>query len=344
MQMRVLAIYDQTGPSYHRLYVPYRAIDGIYCLFTNIITEEMFSENGGFDVVVVNRIYPANKLSQVWNWRKQYGFKIIVDMDDHWELDANHILADYYKEKQLSNYILQSIITADAVSVTHERLAEAIKPYNQNIWVLPNAINPNEYQFKAEHTEGAKCRLFWAGGITHEHDIAILRNPLKRVYSDGMLRQMVMMVMGGYQSGYPAWDAMLHAFTNGLQLKGTVLEGRGVQEYYQLYKYADICLVPLRDSKFNSYKSNLKILEAANMGLPVVVSKVNPYLDFPDELVNYVSNQSQWYKYIRHLVSDPSYRQEQGAALKQYCQTVYNFDLINKSRVQLLNSLCNVKL
>lgn len=342
MQARVLAIYDQSGPAYHRVYVPYRAVDGIYCLFTNHVTDEMMAD-GNFDVVVVNRIFPANKLSQVINWRKQYGFKLIVDMDDHWDLDPNHILADYYKEKKLSSYILQTIIIADAVTVTHERLADAVMPYNRNVWVLPNAINPNEGQFATPRTEGAKTRLFWAGGITHEHDIAILRNPIKRIHADGMLRQLCMMVMGGYTKGFPAWDKMASIFTNGLQMPGTLLEGRSVDEYYALYSYSDVCLVPLVDSRFNSFKSNLKILEAANMGLPVVVSKVNPYLGFPEELVNYVTNQTQWYKYVRHLVADPSYRDAQGAALKEYCATVYNFDLINEQRIELLKSLVHVE-
>lgn len=340
MQTRILAIYDQQAPSYHRIYQPYRAMEGVYVLFTNLVTEEMLTEGGGFHVVVVNRLFPANKLSEVLKWRDKYGFKLIVDMDDHWELDPNHILADYYKEKGLSNYILQSVIVADAVTVTHERLGEACMPYNKNVWVLPNAINPNEPQFNIEPTEGAKVRLFWAGGTTHEHDINILRNPMKRVHSDGMLRQVIMTVMGGYMQGYSAWDRMASAFTCGLQLAGTLLPVRGVEEYYQLYKYADICLVPLQQSRFNSYKSNLKILEAANMGLPVIVSKVHPYLDFPETLVNYVSSQTDWYKYIRHLVADPQYREEQGAALKEYCQAVYNFEAINKVRENLIMSLC----
>lgn len=341
-QTRVLAIYDQQGPSYHRIYVPYRAIEGIYCLFTNVITEEML-ENGNFDVVVFNRLFPANKLSQVLKWRDKYGFKLICDMDDHWDLDATHILSEYYEEKKLSSYILQSVIVADAVTVTHERLGEACLPYNRNVWVLPNAINPKEPQFNIDHTEGQRVRLFWAGGITHEPDLAILRNPMRRVYSDGMLRQLVMCVMGGFMQDYPEWHRMANYFTNGLQLKGALLDGRPVQEYYQLYKYADICLIPLKESRFNSYKSNLKILEAANMGLPVVVSNVHPYKDFPPELVNYVNSQTDWYKYIRHLVADPSYRIQQGAALKEYCANVFNFEGINQERIKLLNSLVEVE-
>ncbi len=54
-----------------------------------------------------------------------------------------------------------------------------------------------------------------------------------------------------------------------------------------MYLESDIKLIPLRKSTFNGYKSNLKILEAAGKGIPVIVSKVNPYLGFPEDVVYY---------------------------------------------------------
>ena len=79
------------------------------------------------------------------------------------------------------------------------------------------------------------------------------------------------------------------------------------------------------------------------MGLPVVVSNVHPYKGFPPGLVNYVNSQTDWYKYIRHLVADPSYRIQQGAALKEYCANIFNFEGINQERIKLLNSLVEVE-
>jgi glycosyltransferase involved in cell wall biosynthesis len=147
-----------------------------------------------------------------------------------------------------------------------------------------------------------------------------------------------MMVMGGFQHNDPTWAAMASSYTNGLQMPGTLLEGRPVDKYYELYQYADICLIPLEATRFNRNKSNLKILEAANMGIPVVVSAVDPYLGFPNELVNYVRTQTDWYLHIRKLVRDREFAKQQGQALKEYVEQVYNFDKINEARLKMLTN------
>jgi glycosyltransferase involved in cell wall biosynthesis len=290
----------------------------------------------GFDIVFFNRMFPANLLSEVLRQRIKYGFKLVVDMDDHWQLDPSHALYQHYKKHNLSTYILHAITVADAVSVTHNRLAESVYPYNRSVFVLPNAIDGQHPHFNIQHQPGAKIRLFWAGGITHGKDLEILRNPIRRISSDSYLRHKSMMIIGGYQKGYPDWERMVSIYTNGLQMPGCVLEGKPVHEYYSLYQFADICLVPLVANKFNSHKSNLKILEAANMGLPVIVSNVNPYRDFPIDLVNYVDNQQDWHRYVRQLVRDPEFGIQQGAALKEYVNQVYNFDKINEARCRML--------
>lgn len=340
--VKVLAIYDGNGPTYHRLYIPLSAMPEIEVTFTNYIGEGgkvTESDLKDYQVVYFNRIFPGNKLSQVIQWRAKYGFKLICDLDDHWDLDPNHILYGYYKEKNLSTYILHAAMVSDAVTVTHERLADAVLPYNRNVWVLPNAIDSQHPQFKINHQPSARTRLFWAGGITHEPDISILRNPIKKINSDWYLTGALMMVMGGYMEGHSAWDRMATMYTNGLRMPGVVLKGRPVHEYYSLYEYCDIAMVPLQDNKFNGHKSNLKILEAANIGKPVIVSKVNPYLDFPEHLVNYVTKQTDWYRHVRHLVRDNKFAEQQGAALKDFCNVHYNFDKINQIRCELITTI-----
>lgn len=339
-KVKVLAIYNSSGPCYHRVFIPLSAMPEIEVTFTNGIGENSpIKSFKGFHVVMVNRMFPANLLSEVLRQRIKYGFRLVVDMDDHWELDASHALYQHYKKHNLSTYILHAITVADAVSVTHERLAEAVYPYCKNVHVLPNAIDGKHPQFNILHEPGAKTRLFWAGGITHGKDLEILRGPIRRINADKYLKERVMMVMGGHQKGYPDWDRMASVYTNGLQIPGCILDGKPVHEYYSLYKFADVCMVPLVATRFNSYKSNLKILEAANLGLPVIVSNVHPYKGFPDELVNYVDTQPDWYRHVRRLVRDPTFAAQQGAALKDYVNQVYNFDKINEARCRMLTEI-----
>ena len=101
--------------------------------------------------------------------------------------------------------------------------------------------------------------------------------------------------------------------------------------------------VQRRWEHFNKYKSNLKILEAANIGCPVVVSRVHPYLDFPEDLVNYVDSQRDWYGHVKMLLDNPEFAEEQGKKLKDYCQRVYNFEAINQKRKDLIYDVAGGK-
>ena len=221
------------------------------------------------------------------------------------------------------------IKAADAVTVTHERLRDEVLPLNKNVHILPNAI-PSWGQFAAKKIPSDFTRLFWAGGVTHKKDITLLKNPLKRLKNER-----VQMVMGGYVKKNPEWETMASAFTNGGRLHYEIVESLPIEDYYYTYSKCDISLIPLVDNTFNSFKSNLKILEAANVAAPVIVSKVHPYLGFPDELVNYVEKQSDWNYQINKLLRDSWAAKKQGENLKAYCNEFFNFDKINEQRKQL---------
>ena len=144
------------------------------------------------------------------------------------------------------------------------------------------------------------------------------------------------MVMGGYVDN-PEFKAMASAFTNGGRLDHELIEGLPVKDYYHAYSKCDISLIPLRPGRFNSFKSNLKILEAANIGSPVIVSEVEPYLGFPESVVNYVRRQSDWAYFVNLLTTNKEWAKEQGRELQEYCDKNYNFDTINEARKNIFN-------
>ncbi|CAB5217717.1 RfaG Glycosyltransferase [uncultured Caudovirales phage] len=350
--MRIIGIVNQTsGSCYHRVYTPLMNM-GHEVLITNTLFDEAF--NKPVDVVVINRYcsfisVDANEneddfLIKEWEkndkkideYRKKYGFKLVIDIDDFWQLDNSHIFYNNWTDNKIANFILNNIIKADIVTTTHSRLAELIEPYNKNVYILPNAIPNGFEQFNINKIESEQIRLMWQGSITHKNDVNILRNPMKRVLTDSILMNKVQTVFAGFIEDLMDCNYMLDAFTCGLQLSPKVYKAMKPTEYYQIYNDADICLIPLVDSKFNSYKSNLKILEAASAGIPVIVSNVNPYLNF--EHVLYVDSQKDWYKNIKLLVDNENERKEYGLKLKEYCNEKYNFNKINQIRKEIYES------
>ncbi len=153
----------------------------------------------------------------------------------------------------------------------------------------------------------------------------------------------VHVVMGGYADSNDTelyyWQRMASYFTNERKLPYTIIRGMEVFEYYKMFRHADIMLIPLVKNNFNAYKSNIKILEAAGKAVPVVASKVHPYIGFPSDVVNYAKDRKEWIGHIKRLAESEELRNEQGVKLHEYCRKHYNFNEINEKRKNAFLSL-----
>jgi glycosyltransferase involved in cell wall biosynthesis len=325
--MRVVAFVNSSGCSYHRIIAPLMLMKDVDVFITNNLLEEHFEK--GCDIFMYNRVLPNHAAPKLKELKEKYGFKTCVDVDDYWHLDEYHVLYDLYEQQEFARQQESHIKEADIVLTTNERLLQEIRPLNHNVHICPNAI-PKQGQFDIEREPYYLTRLFWQGSITHRKDIEILERPIESL---NKIASKIKMVMGGYTEGEPEWHAMALTYTANLKHQYQLLQGVHVKDYYNHYKHADICLVPLVKSRFNGYKSNLKVLEAANLGLPVIASKVDPYLNMP---VLYAKSGSDWVKHISRLVDSSKRQKEAGQELKEYCEQHYNFHKINNERKQIL--------
>lgn len=334
--MRILVITQQnSGVGYHRLMLPIYYMPKKYAFFTDIINDEILAEN--YDIVVINRYIPSCHVDDLVKFREKYGFKLVVDIDDYWHLDPWHILYDYYEVQP----IIDHIKIADMVTCTNATLRTEISQYNKNVQIVPNALPYGKDQFTDVHTPSEKIRVVYTGSITHEKDVALLRNPFKKLLSDKLLTEKLHFTLCGYDPANDyskmVWHRMINDFTVALKLPGNVKNALPIMEYMNFYNEADISIVPLVASKFNGMKSNLKVLEAATKKIPVIVSNVDPYAGCPyTEKVTY---QSDWYKAIKKLANDAIYRKEMGEANYEWCSTYFNLEKINQLRQQIFESL-----
>lgn len=325
--MKILAfINNNSGPGFHRIYTPLFLMEQADVFITNNLLEKHFE---GIDIFMYNRIIPEHHLPKIQALKEKHGFKICVDVDDIWHLDPHHILFDYYTDINFATQQINQLKSADIVFTTHGRLADEIKLFNSNVHVLPNAI-PHKGQFDLIRKPHHLTRIFWQGSITHREDIALLKRPVDCLNT---IATKIKMVMAGYQESEDEWYKMVLDYTANTKHQYLLIPGAHVNEYYKAYEHADICLIPLLNSPFNRQKSNLKVLEAANLSLPVICSAVHPYLDLP---VLYAKNSSDWVRHIQRLVASRKRQKEAGEELAEYCQEHFNFFKINKERQQIL--------
>lgn len=114
----------------------------------------------------------SNTLIQVLN---SLGIITVMDLDDYWLPTKEHPAYELVKQHKLHEKILANIKVAKYVTTTTTIFADEIKKYNKNVFVLPNAINPNEPQFMAQTEQSDKLRFGWLGGSSHLHDLALMR-------------------------------------------------------------------------------------------------------------------------------------------------------------------------
>ena len=328
--MKILGICDGfSGCSYHRVSNPLKYMGG-----TRYITDLPRPEvlNHGWDIITFNRLSVID--GNFEEIRKITGAKIIVDFDDEWVLPPSHLNYEQYIE--IRDRLEKNIIHADAITVTHERLAERIREYNENVFVIPNAIPFGQDQFTDERIPSDKLRLFWAGGISHVKDIEMLRGPMKRISS-----LPVKTVIGGYTNtndvSKQLWDKMVSAFTCGMKIPGMVLNSIPVNEYMNHLCHADIMLVPLEDSYWHTMKSNLKLLEAAAKKIPVIVSKVEPYIE-GNPPVFHVESQKDWFEYVNLFVKNPEMIYLWGNKVYDWAQQ-FSMENVTKIRTAFYSSL-----
>jgi glycosyltransferase involved in cell wall biosynthesis len=354
---------------YHRIINPLLKMNDVDVFITNDVNPKDYEK--GCDIVMYSRVLPDKCMASIWELQKQYGFKIVVDVDDYWFLGKDHILAKGYAEDDFAAKQIQHIEEADIVLTTQERLYRKIIELNPNCHIIPNAI-PNSGQFKIQTIPSDLVRLFWQGSSTHVNDLKILQEPIEAL---GKYSKRMKMVIAGYEEApdlkevkredcadeqtfndatweaynmkteddarEAMWFKMIHLYTASMKHQYKIIPAALVTEYYKAYEHADICLIPLLQNDFNSYKSNLKILEAAHMGLPVIVSKVHPYMDIPG--VNYCKTSNDWVSHIKRLVMYPARRKEEGARLKEWADTYFNFDKINRERRQIFEHVSKME-
>jgi glycosyltransferase involved in cell wall biosynthesis len=113
----------------------------------------------------------ANNLIQTLN---SLGIVTVCDIDDYWMPGKEHPIHDIIRINKINEKIVANLKVAKFVTTTTEIFADEIRKYNKNVFVFPNAINPNEPQFKEKTEESDKVRIGWLGGSSHLHDIQLL--------------------------------------------------------------------------------------------------------------------------------------------------------------------------
>lgn len=334
-KLRICAVGSRhSGVTYHRLALPLSVMKKEYCIITDTMTEEMLIEKD-INVVVVNRFCELIPLPDLLKWRSKIGFKLVVDIDDYWELFSQHLSAKTYRDLNISNVIRNYIRYADLVTTTHNRLRLEIIKINPNCYILPNALPFDKDQFTATRKVNELVNIAHTGSITHFPDMRQLKNPMIELSKSKSFRESTQMLLCGWNKVNEwHWKQMAEWFTANERLNHKILESMPVDLYMNFYQEADILLAPLLDNKFNRLKSNLKALEAGAKRIPLMAMKRAPYDDIPT--VCWVDN---WERDIKRMAFSSQMRTDFGESNAEYVREHYDLFKINELRLAIYTKL-----
>jgi len=128
---------------------------------------------------------------------KSMGIITIVDIDDYWLPTMEHPIHSIIVQDKIHEKIVANLREADYVTTTTVLFANEIRKVNKNVIVLPNAIDPNESQFKQPSEESDRIRIGWLGGSSHLHDLKLLNGFVSK---NNDLTQKIQYVLCGFDT------------------------------------------------------------------------------------------------------------------------------------------------
>ncbi len=269
---------------------------------------------------------------------KQMGKKIIFDNDDTMKLDNFHPFWNLdekgFKEnkEKVNNVLNNFIINSDLVSCSTEFLAEEYRKIHKNVVVLPNCVDPNDWN-APKRNSGGKVRIGLVGSVAYHHDFERVQDVLRKLDEDPKIQLVVLGLVKKtsdnpkiakiYKKEFAFWETLKN-----LEWTPWV----DTVDYFDALNdlELDIMLIPRRENYFNKAKSNIKFLEAAMVKVPVIAQsfKNAPYesdIDGTNGIL--VKDDCKWLEAVYELVSDKERRLEMGKNAHQYA--LNNYDINN---------------
>jgi len=285
---------DNTGCGYYRSEIPAKILTEAGISAEVRFVKPTFRAYPETKVVVVQRHYIFIDVPSLLKKFKHRGIKIIYDLDDDFfnltpETNLFRVKENLLKEMRLlASY-------ADVMTVSTERLAFLSKNiYSGQINVIPNMLDLTLWR-KSVSFPDQKVRIGWAGSPTHHTDLIQLLPVLEKVLSE---RPHVNLVFFGYcPKEFEKFGSRL-----------SFIKGGSYDYYVNTFPALgiDIGIIPIVSSEFNRSKSVVKFAEFCALGLPSVVSGIEPYLGVVRDGVDgcVVLSEEQWYQKLLHLIDN----------------------------------------
>lgn len=299
--------------------------------------EQMFLEAMKSDVIVFQRPIEEEKLKSV-KLLKEAGKIVVFDNDDTYKADSGipMVLKGKRNTEYLNkcNRVLNGFIKeADLVTTTTEFLAKEYRQYNKNVVVLPNCIDPFNWN-EPKRNKGDKVRIGFVGSVTFNDEYKHIQGTLDYLKKRDDVE---IIVYGLPPDKDPKYKLQRKLYRSQLNFWRKYADERVPQS--RMYQYfdnindieLDLVIIPRKDNYFNRCKSNIKFLEMSMLEIPVVAQS------FPDGLSPYdkdingsngllAKDDEDFKEKVTLLIENKELRRKMGKEAKKYVLKNYNIE------------------
>ncbi len=193
--------------------------------------------------------------------------------------------------------------------VTTEPIAEAMRGMVDDIQVMPNTLERSRWGgLQPPRNERRKPRVGWAGAQQHQGDLEFILPVVEATANEvdwifmGMCPPKLRYHVAEAHNAVPfaEYPAALAALD------------------------LDLAIAPLELNRFNTAKSNLRLLEYGAVGYPVIATDILPYRNAP--VTRVPNNPKAWIDAIRAHVRDPDATRAAGDQLREWVLSHWMLD------------------
>jgi len=235
------------------------------------------------DVIILERLWKPGRITLtiaeqlVRNVRERKAV-LIYTLDDNLldlNLDTSDCEFPHQEQRMIARFFSRE---ADGIIVSTETLKKRLQKLNKNIQVVPNALDERLFPYRKEPLPAQRrndsLTFGYMGTFTHTDDLMMLLEPLRtflREQAGNVKFELVGVTM----------DSRIIDLFEGLPVY--TLHPRSKTAYPRFVKWAaehlqwDFAIAPLKESRFNNAKSDIKYLDYAMLGIPAIYSNVYAY-------------------------------------------------------------------
>lgn len=313
-RIKITALFSEVshGLLYQRLRIPFRKLnpDKFEWQFTTFSDQFVHYDNRT-DIFVLMHPSMHEELELIEGLKKA-GKRVIVDIDDLLtDVPCSHPESDQLMHCKWT--VPEILLRASYVTTSTQSLANVYGHLNKNISVIPNALDteliPEDYK-PIKHKYHTGFTAGWCGGKTHQDDQYefvfglekfLIENPEARAHFKGLMPQRLASQFGSRCF----FDPKLMHYLEYHQWLGTVPW--------------NVCLVGLSNHPFNDAKSDLRFIECARHGIPVIASPRSDFMPHVDNGLALVAHSNdQFYTQLNWMLEHPKQSKEIGEAARQY--------------------------